>query len=226
MGVILKTLLLTSLPAISVIYSCSQTPHALVEIVDSPGAIIGFSDALLLEYFVSEMLVGSVNSSSVDPCFVASELAIEHTDSLSFACQSHLSLVHLVRQHEVSVLFKGEVDMVSQVHARHVVHDHRLRSQLAQKEVLVLAALPQELLLYFHIKVGLYGAHEERRVLRRRCDYFLQNLLAFDEVDLAVSEKCLLHLKAQVGNRVDDGQDFESREEQSDQGLVEDVLLF
>ena len=225
LGVILKTLLLTCLSGVGMICSCSQTPHALVEIIESSCGVVGFPEALLLEYFVPEMLVGSVDASSVESRLVAPKLAIEHAESLSFSSLCHLRLVHLVRQHEVGVLLEREVDVVAQVYARQVVHDHWLRSELAQEEELVLTALPQELLLYLHVEVGLDGAHEEGGVLRGRCDYFLENLLALDEVDLAVSEEGLLHLEAQVGDGVDDWEDLESREEQAYQCLVENVLL-
>ena len=50
--------------------------------------------------------------------------------------------------------------MILQIDVTNVVEYHRLRRQLAQEQILVLAALPQELLVQFDVEICLEGIHE------------------------------------------------------------------
>lgn len=115
--------------------------------------------------------------------------------------------------------------MGAQVDACQIVHDHWLRGQLAQEEVLVLTALPQELVLDLHVEVRLNGIHEQSWVLRGCSNDFFQDLLALQVVYFAVPKELLLRGLAEAHHRVHHRQHFESGEEEANEGLVEDVLL-
>ena len=106
------------------------------------------------------MLVCRENASSIRSCACATVLPVEKAQPLGFSGLSYLGLLHLVRQHEVRVLFEGVVDVSSQIDVGQVVHDHRLGGQLAQEQILILPTLPEELVLDLHVEVSLNGAHE------------------------------------------------------------------
>lgn len=92
----------------------------------------------------------------------------------------------LVGQHEVGVLLERVVGVILQVDVLDIVQDHWLRGQLAEKGTFVLAAPSQELLLNIYIKVVLEGVEVEGRVLGRRRDDVLEDILALYVVRLVV----------------------------------------
>ena len=115
--------------------------------------------------------------------------------------------------------------MIGQVDTQDVIQRHRRGVDLAKEGVLVLPALPKELSMDLNVEEVLDRVQVQGWILAWSLNDVVKDLLSLEIIDLVVLEPHLALTLADLAHRSHDRNDLQAREEEADEGLVENLLL-